>query len=97
MNNSKPLQKRLKETATKPSGLIKDWKTKGFSSGSWKGRDARNVPTLATQSTQLEEPEVIGGLTDENLDSQRLSLKEPKGRNAMRTNEASISVTFTTI
>jgi hypothetical protein len=87
VNDSKPQHKRFKETVTKPSGLIKDWETKGISRSSWEGRGARNDPTLATQSTVLEN--VIGGLADEDLDSQRPPSKGLKGRDAMRTNEAS--------
>lgn len=90
MNNRKPQHKRFKETVTKPSGLIKDWETKGVSRSSWKGRGTRNEPTLATQSTHLEN--VIGGLTDEDLDSHRPPSKGLKGRDVTRTNEVSILV-----
>lgn len=94
MNDSKPQHKRLKETTTKPSGLIKDWQTKSISQGSWKGRAAtpKNGPTQATPPE-----DVLGGLTDEDLDSQRPSSNESKAQDVIRTNEASISLFFSTI
>ena len=90
MDNSKPQHKRL---ATKPSGLIKDWETKGISRVGLKGMSApRDGPTRATPLV-----DVPGGLTDEDLESQRPPSKELKGRDATRTNEASISVILSTI
>ena len=91
MNDRKPQLKRLKETTTKvtkPSGLVRDWHTKGVSHGNWKGRAA------ASQIRLTPPKDVLGGLTDEDLDSKRPSSKESKGWDLMRTNEASISATF---
>ena len=87
MNDRKP-QKRLKETTTKPSGLVRDWHTKGVSHSSWKGR-------AASSQIRLTPPkDVLGGLTDEDMDSQRPSSIKSKGRDSTRTNEASILATF---
>ena len=90
MNDSKPQLKRLKETVTKPSGLIRDWHTKGIMipHGSRKGRPA------ASQIRLTSSEDVLGGLTDADLDSQQPSSKESKGWDSTRTNEASISAAF---
>lgn len=92
MNKSEPQHKRLKETA-KPSGLIKNWETRGISKG--KGGAARqNGPTRATSPK-----DTLGGLTDEDLDSQRPSSKdlESKGRDVIRSNEVSTPAILKTI
>jgi hypothetical protein len=79
--------KRLKEALTKPSGLIKDWETKGVSRHAGSSKQPRIHSTQATPSK-----DVPGGLTDSDLVSQRPSSKESKGWDVTRKNEASISV-----
>ena len=67
----------------------------GISQGSWKGR----AVTPPNGLTPPKDVPSLGGLTDEDLESQRPSSKESKGWNSMRMNEASIfrvSVTFLT-
>ena len=84
-------QKRIKETApsTKPSGLVKDWQTKGISQG------GRKEGAITPQNISAPPQDAIGGLANEDADSQRPeSSTISKGQDVTRKNEACFSVMF---
>lgn len=80
----KPHNKHLKETVTKPSGLRKNWQSKGISRGGGKG----GASTLRDSS--ISSDDVLGGLADEDADSERPSAEVSKGRDVTRKNEVSL-------
>ena len=85
--------KRLKEApTTKLSGLIKDWETKGVSRHTGKHRGSPQI--RSAPATGIPSKAVSGGLTDEDLVSQRPFSKESNGRDVTRKNEASTVVNF---
>lgn len=78
--------------AAKPSGLAKDWQRKGIS------RDNRKE-TATSQDVSMISPPVsaLGGLADEDADSQRPSSTISKGQDVARKNEASLHCIFVRI
>ncbi|KAH9177894.1 hypothetical protein EDB89DRAFT_1901994 [Lactarius sanguifluus] len=79
-------RKRLKETvqavqATKPSGLLKNWSSRAVSRGGLTG----GTPTPRDDSVLPDN--VLGGLADEDADSERPLSTMSKGRDVTRKNE----------
>ncbi|KAH9170338.1 hypothetical protein EDB89DRAFT_2244086 [Lactarius sanguifluus] len=82
-NHEAESRKRLKEAVqvTKPSGLCKNWQSRSVSSG-------RTGATPTPQGGSVLSDVVLGGLADEDADSERPSSKTSKGRrDATRRNE----------
>ncbi len=81
MNVSKS-HKRLKETVTRPSGLLNNWESRDISRGGRTGK----TPT-PQEGSVLPPSDVLGGLADEDADSERPSSKASKGQDVTRKNE----------
>ncbi|KAH9018292.1 hypothetical protein EDB85DRAFT_1897238 [Lactarius pseudohatsudake] len=85
-NHEAEPRKHLKETvqavqATKPSGLLKNWSSRAVSRGGLTG----GTPTPRDDSVLPDN--VLGGLADEDADSERPLSKMSKGRDVTRKNE----------
>ncbi|KAH9032128.1 hypothetical protein EDB85DRAFT_2145690 [Lactarius pseudohatsudake] len=85
-NHEAEPRKRLKETvqavqATKPSGLLKNWSSRAVSRGGLTG----GTPTPRDDSVLPDN--VLGGLADEDADSERPLSTMSKGRDVTRKNE----------
>ena len=80
--------KRLKVETVKPSGLVKNWQSKGISRGD------QQQGSSNTQHDSPSSNNVLGGLDDEDADSMKPLSNVLKGRDVTRRNEASLFFTF---
>jgi hypothetical protein len=84
-------RKHPKEIVTRPSGLVKNWQSKGISQG------GRNGRASTPRDVTVPSGDVLGGLADEDAGSERPSPKMPRGRDVTRKNEASHRVCICSI